>query len=239
MTLTRNGGLSKTEKDSKTNDNTLVTISKTELASIIEAIIATQTEKLINKIQILEQQVSDLRDTNVDLIKLLSDPQSKVKFQTQTVKDTFIEVDTSTSSSGDTIMESPRKEKQKNVRQNINRKREVSLNDTKNQIIIGKSKKQEKDDEILAAPKRLWLYVGRLKPKLKPNHLNNFLSKHLPNRQFTVEELRSDNNSSSFKVGADWDLQETLYSESFWPEGILIKRFRFSRPQNIGKKISK
>lgn len=88
---------------------------------------------------------------------------------------------------------------------------------------------KELNCDLKAASKKMWLYVGKLKPDTTQEDLTSYLKKKIPNRTFEVEALRMDKYSSSFRVAADYDLLEQLYSEQFWPSGILVKRFIFFR----------
>jgi hypothetical protein len=59
--------------------------------------------------------------------------------------------------------------------------------------------------------------------------VNRYLQKKWPQLAFEVEKLQSKGSNSSFKVSTqyDKDLLTLFYTPSNWPEGVVIKQFRF------------
>ena len=88
---------------------------------------------------------------------------------------------------------------------------------------------------LKAAGKRAWLYVGRTSRDTTTDILKHYLAEKLNTIEVLVEELPHNNNqertSRSFKVGIDFNKLNTVESDDFWPQNIVIRRFRFFRGQ--------
>lgn len=80
-----------------------------------------------------------------------------------------------------------------------------------------------------SAERKAWLYVGRVDLKATECNIKNFLTRKFPNREFRVEMLPKRENAISiaFKVAADFSLMEELQKPEMWPQGVLVRRFRF------------
>lgn len=85
-----------------------------------------------------------------------------------------------------------------------------------------------------SVPKRTWLYVGRVAESVDEAQIENHLKMKFPEGQFQVESLEKNEHSTgkSFKVGANIELLEELYEPNIWPQGIIVKQFRFFRKPN-------
>ena len=74
----------------------------------------------------------------------------------------------------------------------------------------------------------MWLYVGKAKLESTESMVREYLEKRFPGREFVVSKVeRQSVSTSSFKVGADFDLKDDLYRAETWPSGIMIRRFNF------------
>lgn len=83
---------------------------------------------------------------------------------------------------------------------------------------------------LKAVDRKAWLYVGRINKNCTERELLEFLKIKQPERNFDIEKIsRDDRASSAFKVGIDFDLLEEMNKGDFWPQGIVIKRYRFFR----------
>ena len=86
---------------------------------------------------------------------------------------------------------------------------------------------------FLAADRRAWLYVGRASISTTSESLKTFLTQKLKTDVILVEELKTTNEveklSKSFKIGFNFDLLETVENPEFWPQNILVRRYRFFR----------
>lgn len=73
--------------------------------------------------------------------------------------------------------------------------------------------------------RRIWIYVGRVQPEVASEAIVDFLEKKCPGRKFTCERLKSRSPNGSFRVGADYDLRDKLLEGSFWPTGVVYRRY--------------
>lgn len=221
-----------------------ITVSVQDLTKLIETIVNSKIEKLT-------YEIMELQNTNKELVHILS--QNENLFNKNIKKSNMnhsilqelhpSEINTSVSTHTTNAEEALNLSNESNkgpasISPNTRYKTKASKQNNKthsHKPIVG-SGEQTTDIEITAAPKRLWIYVGNLAPTVTTEKLNNFLNKNLPNRKFIVENLRNDDTSSSFKIGADFDLEETLYNPEFWPKSVIIKRFQFFRRNNFNRR---
>lgn len=83
--------------------------------------------------------------------------------------------------------------------------------------------------DFMGAPRRAWMYVGRVNVNVKESQIENHLKGKFPGEDFSIERLpkRDAAHSASFKIGASLSLVEDLYKPQNWPTGVVVKRFRF------------
>jgi hypothetical protein len=94
------------------------------------------------------------------------------------------------------------------------------------------------EDPGFSAPERkIWLHISRCKSDTTIDQVNSHLHKKWPQLAFEVEKLQSKGSNSSFKVSTQYDkeLLTLFYTPSNWPEGVVIKQFRFFRRDNSGQ----
>ena len=95
-----------------------------------------------------------------------------------------------------------------------------------NQVITGTA---ENNEELSAAGKRAWFYVGRVKKDVEEVKLSNYISQKCTGVQnISVTKLNAIGKNLSFCVGIDFDYKDKLMDEQFWPKGILVRRFNFN-----------
>lgn len=82
-----------------------------------------------------------------------------------------------------------------------------------------------------SAVRKAWLYVGRAERDTTCRQVLDHLQKSFPGQQFEIDPLpvRDDAKSIAFKLGADIGLIDQLNKPDVWPNGILVKRYRFFR----------
>ncbi|KAJ4445021.1 hypothetical protein ANN_06820 [Periplaneta americana] len=74
-------------------------------------------------------------------------------------------------------------------------------------------------EDLRAAEKRAWLYVGRLRPETTGETIKRFLKREIKD-YVTCEELTTKYDTKSFKVGIPFHKLEETKTEGFWPEGM-------------------
>lgn len=225
-----------------------VSFSLDEVKLIIEQTLQEHTNILLNEIKSLKQEVTDLKQSNIDMVRLLTT--GKCFQQVSDNENAFIsrrnqlDLNSSieTTSSSDTIVEV-----QSFSEKSVNNKKHQHTNTTQKHphknahatakysgrmqnVIVGTSS-ADTTEEFSASNRRLWLYVGRCKPNSRPEHIKAYLEKRSPGHTFEVTKLPSLGRNSSYRVEADLELQDVLYTPSHWPKDVLVKRFKF-RPEN-------
>lgn len=105
------------------------------------------------------------------------------------------------------------------------------------QRVIGTRK--EVDSELEAAVRMAWLYVGKLKHSTTADLVTNFLKKNGVDGNVECEKLTTQGRNSAFKVGFPLDHLDRVNNAEFWPDGTVIRRFRFrnNREHSEGRSL--
>lgn len=87
------------------------------------------------------------------------------------------------------------------------------------------------ENELQAANRKAWLYIGHLHQNTTPEKVERHL-KNLDVKEISeCEEIQTKGSLKAFKVGIPLtDLQKITNPES-WPEGVIVRRYRFFRTQ--------
>lgn len=231
-----------TTTKAEVSKNTII-ISLEELKDILQKTVKEQTEVLITEIQILKQEITDLRESNIEMVRMLTHhPASLLKNNLLESED----LDSSTLS-GHTIVEtlSQSVEKEKIVRldsnyskvphqQTYSRRGRSRNTERPKKIVLGTGTNEHEQKENVAdefgnfaSTRRLWIYVGRCKPTSTPEDIKKYLEKRSPGHEFNVTKLNSQGRNSSYRVEADVELENNLYTPSYWPKGVIVKKFQF------------
>lgn len=102
--------------------------------------------------------------------------------------------------------------------------------------VTGTKKIPDPNSRIAAAVvrKRTSVFVGRLAADTAVEDLLDFLKGTFGRSDFEIEKLVVRSGSySSFRVETDVELLDRIFSADNWPEGIVIKKFRFFRSKNL------
>lgn len=213
------------------------------LEDTIKQVVSDCLLNVFKKIDELNTNVINLRDSNVELIRLLTANKShseigtgfNSKLQEPSIPSPTINIDISDTDSyqSDITVVDKKDRQQKNYQQrNVytkTRNPQTSKNGNQNKILFGTADSEtEIDSEFSAAEKKLWIYIGRCKPDTTEDKIMAYLQRKCPNAAFTVESLQS-RGLPSYKLSAPADLEKLLYTSSFWPKKVLIKRFDFRR----------
>lgn len=243
-------------KNSQINDSCLVTsLSVENLREIIEETVKTRTNELVENIQCLLKEVSDLKeqvrlltDVNDGTLKPRKDrdEESFEHLQDDLLNDSFKSAieDKSEANNQNTIIVSNQKIDKKKRRLEV-KIPERQKNTQQRQSIVKKKQKNaiigngDADLNFAGAARRIWLHLGRVRANTKVEDVDKFLKNKCPNKEFIIESLSHDTQrNGSFKIGADMDLKDILYSANFWPVGMSISRFNFFRNKHQPQTIS-
>lgn len=85
-------------------------------------------------------------------------------------------------------------------------------------------------DLLKPAPKgRSWLWVGNLARDVSAEQIIGHVSQSFPGKDIMAFDLKSKSRKKSFKVGSNDIPLEDLQCPQLWPEGLLIRPFRSSQ----------
>lgn len=106
------------------------------------------------------------------------------------------------------------------------------------QLVINKRRKKkatsvvgsnDMSDGLQAAPKKAWLFIGKLLTNTTEDQLLNYVKKKIPNEEFSCTKITTSSTSSCFKLGAGYHLRQQLENPEFWPRGVIVRQYIFRR----------
>lgn len=109
--------------------------------------------------------------------------------------------------------------------QDANRGERNQLQKPKPTIMIG----TKKNNELQGAEKNAWIYAGKLRQNTTEETVISYLKENGVTGKITCKDLNSRGNNKAFKVGVPFRELSRMENPEFWPAGVLVTRFRFSR----------
>ncbi|KAJ9596700.1 hypothetical protein L9F63_012304 [Diploptera punctata] len=85
------------------------------------------------------------------------------------------------------------------------------------------------DDELQAADRKAWLYIGKLRKNTTTESLTRYLERNGIQGEITCEELNTLGDTKAFKVSFPLHQLKETEQPDFWPMGIRVRRFRFRK----------
>lgn len=243
--------------DDDQGDDVVAFLCSDKFQKIVDDIVSTRLAELTERVNSLQNEVKSLRESNIDLIKLLSSNVGGggVK-NNRNNKIVNVNVDNASSKqsysgklSDDGIKNSIKPGVDSANRKNANRitasdgKKTTADRHTVNdkserkesKIIVGSSERSMKGQAsgFIAAERKLHVYVGRCSSTTKCEDISAWLKSTWADSDFEVTRLDSKGSNASFRVAVDTKLADSIYEADLWPKGIIVKKFRFFRPKSF------
>ena len=86
--------------------------------------------------------------------------------------------------------------------------------------------------------KRLWIYIYRVRRDVETQIINDYIKKKqgYETANIQVKELPTEpTKNKCFLVVAPFEKKDELYSPSFWPKDVGIKRYDFKKQMNYNQ----
>lgn len=215
-----------------------------DIKNFIKNLLEDHTKVLQEEIHNLRNEITTLKETNIDLIRLLTDKnnaldcnknQSNLNTTVQSVdlNNTVVEqtrpkpninINKYTGNNKNEI--EGKKPYDKNIQHTSTYKKTNKKRNEKKHI-VGANKSENTDDNFGGGEPMLWLYVGRCKPETTTEKIRSYLEKKSPGHEFDVQQLSALGRFKSFRVGGNISLRNVVYDPSYWPNNVLVKRFEF------------
>lgn len=225
---------------------------KEDIQTYIKEAVDSVVVNLLKEITELKEKVQYLTINNADLVKTLKDCRNVCQNCLFNKEDSenVLNSSQSSASSSDTVINKKNSHtyaqkaihlKKSNTDGhivNVNNKifkSAVNINNAgegnRKNIIVGTNSNNDTDpaNAFEAPAPKLWLYVGRCKADTTEAKVMSYLNSKVPKTTFQVSKLETKGVNSSFRVATDWSLYDQLYEPSFWPKGVLVKKFVFRR----------
>ena len=87
----------------------------------------------------------------------------------------------------------------------------------------------KEDENLQAAERKAWLYIGKLKKNTTSDTVTRYLERNGIQGETTCEELHTLGDKKAFKVGFPFHHLKEAELPEFWPQGIIVRRFRFRK----------
>lgn len=87
-------------------------------------------------------------------------------------------------------------------------------------------------EKFKARPSKMWLYVGRADESVEESDVREYVERKCSitdKELLVVKRLSLLGRSRAFQLGIDRCYYKSLLDGSFWPSGIMVRRFNFSR----------
>lgn len=238
--------VTRTNLDKK--DETLVTMKISELNEVTSSIVKKETDNLLSVINELKTDVQNLKESNIELIKLLTNkntasyvlenpnkPRSSDRKKPTSLANVFINKKPAQQNK---VLPSPEIQSRLEPSDHVAGVDKASVEETdgkwsevvkrkkkfkKIDVIVGNSKA---NTDIKGVAKFCHLHVYRLAPDMQANQLSEYLkSKNITD--ITCEPMTSKfpNVYSSFKVSAPAKYFEDLMKPETWPDEVCVNRF--------------
>ncbi|KAG5882565.1 hypothetical protein JTB14_011766 [Gonioctena quinquepunctata] len=87
--------------------------------------------------------------------------------------------------------------------------------------------------------KKIWLFISRVKDHVNKKMIEDYL-KSKTNTAVDVAEIDTYHkmkDNKCFKIGMDYNMKETAYTNTFWPRGVAVHRFNFKKEEKYLERI--
>lgn len=99
-----------------------------------------------------------------------------------------------------------------------------------NKKICYGNKTTDQNTTIQGAIRRRWMYVGRISGKdVTEQDISAFLKDVEGHEQIVIKKLNTIGQNSSFSIGLSEEAYKTVFNESFWPVGVIVREFTFNK----------
>lgn len=216
-------------------------LKSSEFYTILKEAVKEETTVLIGKINELQKEVHILMNTNIDLIKLLTDdkvPQFSKENERLMIKKT----NETTGIRKKTTISLCRKDDkgESSIPQNEEVLVTDSCSDSNNiynwRTVESRRRKSKKHNGIIgkdnntggglkAVEKKTQIYISRLHPDTTLSDVTEFLKEKFPEVKCEKGQSKYPENYSSFKITIDENHFDLIMNPDLWPRGIYINKF--------------
>ena len=81
------------------------------------------------------------------------------------------------------------------------------------------------EEDLGAAERKAWLFVGRLKEDTTAEKVKGYLVKNGIGGDIECEDLNAQGHKKAFKTGIPFNFLGTIEDPGFWPAGVLVRQF--------------
>lgn len=210
---------------------------------------------LQDDIQHTKIELTNMKESNKDMIKLLTERTAE-QFQHTSSNRTMRPSSTSRTPHRQEVPEHKGKQNYSNTHHNNPEASEIVMNEEDTFTVVKRRPRKQKllgsnvgerdsigfegrENTNPGKNKRLiWLFVSRAKEHVTEEMVKKYIHNKTKSDMVDIKvkllktfHKRSDNNC--FLIGVDPRFKETVYEQTFWPNGVAFERFNFKRGQHF------
>lgn len=235
----------------RSSDEVINFVKSQEFSDIIRAIVKEETCHLQETINDLRNQVTMLKETNIELIHMLSNkenqniknnPVSNISESKSILTKKIVAPKIPDSVQPKIPRPNSSSQETTNTKTNLKEIDKIIIDNNKNNTelwstVIGRKDKRKRRSVIRGSDSTAQikgvesynhLHVYNLDPKLTAEDLNNYMkSKKIERVQCELLKSKHPEKYSSFKVSYPMQYHDEVHTAEFWPENACINRFLF------------
>lgn len=226
-------------------------LSGGKFRKLLDEIVSSKVTELTKQIVDLTNEVKLLRESNADLIRLLTRNDNDIS---TTVAEKSVEINNKPVSKqsyaaalSDNKVKDYKKQKQ-NIAEiagdksgggvvgdvGVDVEVRAPTRRGKRAAVVGSCEREPSAQArgFVAAPRKLHVYVGRCSATTQCDDIQGWLRSVWSAHEFEVTKLNSKGSNASFRIAAPMELEGELYDALNWPKGVVVKQFKFFRSSN-------
>ena len=236
-------------------------ISSEEFKTFIRVIVQEEMQSLTSFVKELKEEVSNLRESNIQLIHLLTENntnphvQKCLQIKSATNKKNYTsEISNPEITKIDTVKSNnsyPTKtaaDKDNNLKTNNNKnesdtQKNLSRYNKKKRtnVIVGNAKQDRSEGKLIGVEKKAYLHICKFKNNdASTEDLIEYLKNDIDVEKVECEKFKTYYGGYTyFKLGIPPQLLDTLYKSDYWPEGVEISKHLFRSNRNSSEPFSR
>lgn len=233
------------------DETVLLDLSESDkFTHIVQRIVQRETGKLLKIVEDLKQEVVILRESNIELVNLLTNSNSNINNALKSKQllehysnknqeinkpqKNFREL--KNKSDKDSEKTQPIDNNKINESKTINpiRKDNARSNFNKKKVeILTGTLLSDGNSKLRGVEKKAWLHISKFKyDNLESSDILDYIKKDINTSNCICEKFKTFiGNHIYFKLGIPYESLDKVYNSNYWPQGVEIKKFLF-RPKN-------
>lgn len=215
----------KSFSDENSSTHNIHKILKVELSELLSNCLDHDSSTINQKLNALSTKIDNLKDSNIDLVKMLTDKQDNlIPLQCKTLNNdklTMATKDDYTSTSNSSNLKSPVTKNRLTV--------QINSPQLHKNLIVGNKKIENSAIKAAIIQKQTSIYVGNMSVDVSEKNLEDYLKNIFgEDEKFVIKRLKVHSGEyNAFRVDARFELLDQLLDPNIWIDKITVKKFEF------------